>query len=185
MKSRRPHADSTFVQFEREYVRPLAGKTLIVGSKLYADKEDRRRRYADAVGVDMLPGEGVDIVANLETDSAWEVFRGARFAHVECLSVLEHTRKPWIVSRELEFLMDAGSTIFLAVPFIYRLHGYPGDYWRMTPEAVKSLFPNIAWKHLMFAGHTLIAEDAKVEKEMHGVHPYYPRTEVVGFGERK
>ena len=53
-------------RFEREVVRPRQGRTLIVGSKVYADKEDRRGRYSDAVGVDMLSGDGVDFVVNLE-----------------------------------------------------------------------------------------------------------------------
>lgn len=184
MKSRRPHPESSLVLFEREFVRPLRGRTLIIGSKVYADKEDRRKRYSDCVGIDMLPGDGVDIVMDLEKESMFEVFKD-RFAHVECLSVLEHMRKPWIAAREIEASMEPGSTIFLSVPFVYRVHGYPSDYFRMTTDGVRALFPNISWKHLMFAGHTLIPEGSKLEKEMHGTHPYYPRTDVVGFGERK
>ena len=49
-------------EFERLYVRPKAGRTLIVGSYITKGKPDRRARHADAVGIDMRDGPGVDRV---------------------------------------------------------------------------------------------------------------------------
>ena len=31
--------------------------------------------------------------------------------------------------------------MFLSVPWVWRFHGYPSDYWRFSPEALKFLFP--------------------------------------------
>ena len=33
----------------------------------------------------------------------------------------------------------------LSVPFAWKFHGYPSDYWRFTREGVKKLFPRIDW----------------------------------------
>ncbi len=53
--------------FEKACVAPVKGRTLVVGSKLYPTKMvDRRKRYEDAVGVDMAEGDGVDLVLNLD-----------------------------------------------------------------------------------------------------------------------
>ena len=46
-------------EFERLHVAPTAGRTLIVGSKLFSEREDRRKRYPDVLGVDMQAGDGV------------------------------------------------------------------------------------------------------------------------------
>ena len=178
MKTAQPSTDSSFARFEREHVRPKVGRTLIVGSRVYKDKEDRRARYMDAVGVDMLEGEGVDRVLDLEEELPADL---GLFDHVECMSVLEHSRRPWLLAANVERLMAPGATIFVTVPFCWRLHGYPSDYWRMTPEAVKAIFPAVRWERLMLAGETL-HEGPKIESVKVDGHPYFARTDTVGFG---
>ena len=172
---------SSLERFETEFVKPREGRTLIVGSQVYRDKEDRRKRYSDVVGVDMLEGPGVDMVLDLEEELPDGI---GTFAHVECMSVLEHSRRPWLLAANLERLMEPGATIFVSVPFIWRIHAYPSDYWRMTPEAVKSIFPNVEWQSLMLAGHEL-TESKRAQRTMVGDHPYLARTETVGFGVRQ
>lgn len=166
--------------FEAEYVRPRIGRTLIVGSRIYREREDRRKRYADVVGVDMQDGDGVDLVLNLEHDLPKDL---GRFDHVECMSVLEHSRKPWAMAANLQRLLVEEGTIFVSVPFVWRVHGYPNDYWRFTADGVRELFQGIAWKELCWAheklkGKPLIPNEGKIE----GKHPYLARTEVLGFG---
>jgi hypothetical protein len=165
-------------KFERLYVVPRKGRTLIVGSKLNPDREDRRKRYSDAVGLDMQEGEGVDLVHDLENP-----LPGEPFAHVECMSVLEHCRRPWVVAHNIEEAMRKGSTLFLSVPFVWRWHGYPNDYFRFTADGVKSLFPRIEWAHMMYATDKLLrTSHLKVDRDT--PHPRLPRCEVLGFGRR-
>jgi hypothetical protein len=171
---------SSLDQFERDFVRPKAGRTLIVGSQVYRDKEDRRFRYADAIGVDMLDGPGVDWKIDLEEPLPAYV---GTFAHVECMSVLEHSRRPWLLAANLERMMQPGATIFVSVPFVWRIHAYPSDYFRFTPEGVRSLFPNIEWQALMLAT-TDLRTGKRIESVKAGGHPYMARTETVGFGVR-
>lgn len=155
-------------------VEPKAGRTLIVGSKLYNGKDDRRKCYADALGVDMSAGEGVDLVADLETENV------GTFAHIECMSVLEHCKRPWLMAANLERMMEG--TIFVAVPFIWRVHGYPDDYWRFTVAGVKSLFPSVTWTHEAYDHrHLCKAEDVPAVRAGED-WPHFARTEVYVFG---
>lgn len=179
LKTRRPSPDSSAVEFERLYVRPKEGRTLIVGSQVYGDKEDRRRRYADAVGVDMQDGPGVDLVLDLE-----HLHDIGTFDHVECMSVMEHTKRPWRMAHTLERLMNPGATIFCTVPFVHRVHGYPSDYWRFTPESLKLLFPSISWDVLLIGGERMYGEQEKVSAVKKDNHPYLARCETMGFGRK-
>ncbi|WP_143694841.1 class I SAM-dependent methyltransferase [Variovorax sp. JS1663] len=149
-----------------------------MGSHVYEDKEDRRQRYADVVGVDMLEGPGVDLVLDLERDLPGDV---GQFDHVECMSVLEHSRRPWLLAANIQRLMAPGATIFCTVPFCWRIHGYPSDYWRMTPDGVRELFPEVEWTALMLASNEL-TDGPKAPTIKRNDHPYFSRTETVGFG---
>lgn len=179
-KTAQPSTDSSFAQFEREHVRPNPGRTLIVGSAVYRDKEDRRKRYADVLGLDMLAGPGVDMVHDLEEPLPEQ---HGQFEHVECMSVLEHVRRPWLLAANIERAMLPGASIYVTVPFVWRIHGYPDDYWRLTPNGVRMLFGGIRWERVMLASVGLQEASTKlaVHKEP---YPYLPRTEVVAFGFR-
>jgi hypothetical protein len=168
-------------QFEKDYVRPAPGRTLIVGSKVYPGRGDRRRVYSDVVGVDMLPGDGVDLVHNLEHPPQKSL---GQFAHIECWSVLEHSRRPWKLASNLQRLMSPGGTIFLTVPFIWRIHGYPNDYFRFTPEGVRSLFPAVLWAKICLAHEDLKSNDLTPSLTSEDGHPYLARTEVLAFGSK-
>ncbi len=168
--------------FWRKYRKPATGRTLIVGAKVYPNREDRRGLYTPpAIGVDMLEGPGVDIVANLEESDAVE--RCGQFDHIECRSVLEHSRRPWLLAENLQRMMKPGATLDLTVPFVWRLHQYPGDLFRFTAEGVRALFPAIQWDALMYATQDhLWKGEGKQPKLMVGRTVYLARTEVLGWG---
>ncbi len=170
-------------QFEAEFVRPRAGRTLIVGSQIYRGKEDRRQRYPEAIGVDMLAGEGVDDVVDLEEElPGWMV--GA-FAHVECMSVLEHSRRPWLLAANIERALQPGGTLYVSVPFCWRFHGYPSDYYRFTPQALPVLFAEVEWSALRRGAGERLLPDLKMPTiKKHGL-PHFARTETFGFGVRR
>jgi SAM-dependent methyltransferase len=167
-------------KFQEQHVRPRPGRTLIVGSHVYVGKEDRRQRYADVLGVDMQSGPGVDRVLDLE--EALPADLGA-FAHVECMSVLEHSRRPWLLAANLERLLEPGGSIFVAVPFVWRVHGYPDDYWRFTASGVRELFPAIKWDAESYA-HSDLSDGQHVPCVKLREMPYFMRCEVVMFGHK-
>ena len=166
--------------FERRFVLPNPGRTLIVGSQVYMDKEDRRKRYRDVLGVDMLAGPGVDRVLDLEEALPDDL---GQFDHIECMSVLEHSRRPWLLAANLERLMRPGATIFVSVPFVWRIHAYPNDYFRFTPAGIRSIFPGIAWEQVMLASDELRKGRRLPAKDIGG-HAYLARAETVAFGVR-
>lgn len=157
------------------------GKTLIVGSNLYdTGKEDRRKRYSGAVGVDMIEGEGVDIVANLEDRKV--VHQIGPFNHVECISVLEHSRKPWIMAQNIKAMMLPGATLLISAPFVWRRHAYPNDYWRFTVEGIKELFTGIQWKASAYCYQGTLDYKGKIPALESG--KFIAKTEVFLFGVR-
>lgn len=166
-------------RFHADYVAPKRGRTLVVGSRIYGERPDRRALFADAIGVDAVHGPGVDVVADLE--------QGANigmFDHVDCVSVLEHARRPWLLAATIERLLVAGGTLYLQVPFLWWLHAYPSDYWRFTVEAIRSIFPAIEWHGLKYA-HQQLADGGKIPRMVTPAgHVYLARTEVCGFGEK-
>lgn len=155
------------------------GRTLIVGSKIHegTNKPDRRKLYENAVGVDMEMGDGVDLVLNLEVTSP-----PGLFDHIECTSVLEHSRRPWMLCETLERAMVEGATILVMVPWCWRFHGYPSDYWRMTPAAIDSLFPSIVFdKQSYIVENELVQSVPKIEYD--GIR-YLARSELIMFGRK-
>lgn len=166
--------------FAAQHVSPKQGRTLIAGSFIADGKVDRGAAYQDVLGVDMRPGPGVDLVLNLEDDLPADI---GQFAHVECLSVLEHSQRPWMLAANLERLLEPGGTIHLSAPFVWRFHDYPSDFFRYTAEGVRSLFPGITWHALAYASNKLRQDHFLKSVEIAG-HPYMPRCEVIGFGEK-
>lgn len=166
-------------EFEAQFT-PAGGRTLIAGSFVVEGKEDRRARYDDVLGVDMTNGPGVDIIRDLE-DNVSDL---GTFDHIECLSVLEHSRRPWLLAANLEHLLRPGGTIFVAIPWVWRQHAYPSDYFRVLPDGIPMLFPRVDWQHLAFGAEKLYAPTHKIPVVKHGGHPYLARAESFGFGVR-
>lgn len=169
--------------FEKTYVRPREGRTLIVGSRVYHDKPDRRELYTpgNVLGVDMIEGPGVNTVIDME---GHDVERIGTFDHVECLSVLEHSMRPWLLAANIERVMLPGATLFVTVPFCWPVHAYPSDHWRVTPEALGILFPSIEWIERRLVNQKIV-NGSKIERLKHGGFPYFPRTETCGFGVKR
>jgi SAM-dependent methyltransferase len=134
-----------------DFIRTHRGRfnapVLEVGSHDYGSTQNLRGLFTDAdyTGIDMNPGPGVDLALDLtrpfeELDSA---LGGRRFGTIFCLSVLEHCDQPFVMAENMSRLLVPGGQIFVSVPFAWKFHGYPSDYWRFTHEGVKKLFPGL------------------------------------------
>lgn len=156
--------------------RPKPGKTLVVGSKCYGKEPDRRLLYPDAVGVDLEEGEGVDFVHDLEKPLPKEY----KFDHIDCCSVMEHCQRPWLMAENLLKAMKPGASILLQVPFVWRVHNYPGDYWRFTLQSFDILFPGVKWERRGYLMDDLYRK-LVVSREAKG-RKYLRRAEAIGFG---
>jgi SAM-dependent methyltransferase len=90
------------------------------------------RRY---VGCDMRAGPGVDRVEDLAGLSLPDGCAKT----VLCLDTLEHVFEARRAVEEMIRLLAPGGILLLAAPMDFRVHDYPGDYWRLTPSCMARL----------------------------------------------
>ena len=125
----------------------LPAPYLEAGARDWGSGQDLRSLFpgAEWVGADLAPGPGVDVVVDLAApfEAVDRSLGGRRFGTVLCLSVLEHCARPFEVAANLTRLLAPGGRLAVSVPFAWKVHGFPADYWRFTPDGVRLLFPGI------------------------------------------
>lgn len=124
----------------------VQGRVLEIGSKDYGSTTSFRSYYPnnDYVGLDMEAGASVDVVVDLRDGIG--PLEPESFELVICCSVLEHTDKPWVLANNLTRLVQVGGWLYLSVPWAWRYHKYPDDFFRYSPRAVRHLFPAFQWE---------------------------------------
>lgn len=143
--------DKNQLHFLKARVPAVDGPVLEVGSKAYgAFTTDFRKTYpGEYCGVDLAGGEGVDVVADLSRTLG--PLKAGHYSLVICCSVLEHVDQPWAMADNLTRLLRPGGRIYISVPWTWRYHAYPDDYWRFSWSGIKALFPSITWEQPMFS----------------------------------
>lgn len=136
----------------QKLVPKVDGTVLEIGSLDNGDGKatSLREFYGDPYyGIDIQAGNNVDYVLDLCKEHVskipWpqEVWRGVSLAYA--ISVFEHLEKPWIAANVVSSFLQKGGLLFISVPWIWRWHGYPDDYFRYSFSGIKSLFPEIEW----------------------------------------
>ena len=96
----------------------------------------RSEVYSNMINMDIYNTISTDVVGVGEHLP----FDDDQFDYVLCGAVLEHTRRPWDVAREICRVVKPSGTVRVDWPFISPVHGYPSHYFNATPEGVISLF---------------------------------------------
>lgn len=109
---------------------PKEGIVLNLGSG------NTRLENKKAINLDIHPFPNVDVVA----DAHAIPFPDNYFDGLLCNAVLEHTKQPWIVAKEIERVLKIGGIACVQVPFLEGVHDNE-DYFRFTLKGLKSLFP--------------------------------------------
>lgn len=124
----------------------IDGSIVEIGSKDYGNTENFRALFPSNryLGIDISPGPGVDLVADIELGI--EPLGIERFSFGVCCSVLEHTARPWVLAERLSELIEPEGFLFISVPWVWRYHPYPDDFFRFSPKGVVALFPNFSPK---------------------------------------
>jgi SAM-dependent methyltransferase len=73
------------------------------------------------------------------------------FALAICCSVLEHTPTPWTMAENIARLLRPRGALYISVPWVWRYHPYPDDYFRFSPRAVQTLLPRVEWLHAAYS----------------------------------
>jgi SAM-dependent methyltransferase len=118
----------------------LPGPILEVGSYQVERQEaiaDLRSLFPgkEYLGIDMRPGPGVDLVADVEKLPQADGTVGTVLA----LETFEHVPHFWRGFEEVRRVLRPDGVLLTASPFYFHIHSYPHDYWRFTPDALKLL----------------------------------------------
>lgn len=174
--------DKNQILYLEKFCGPIDGPILEIGSKDYGSTSSFRSVYPsnEYVGVDMAEGKGVDKVIDL-AEGIGDLEPG-RFKLIVCCSVLEHVAKPWKMAENITTLLAAGGQVYMSVPWIWRYHAYPDDYFRFSASGIRALFPDLTWRHPTYSTN-LEGEFISITKP--GIDDDYCRAMKVGDRHRK
>ncbi len=94
------------------------------------------------INIDMQAADTVDIVADLESIP----LEAKSIDGILCVAVLEHCKHPWNVLKEFNRITTDGARVVCAVPFFQPIHMVPDDFFRFTPNGLRSLFEEQGFK---------------------------------------
>lgn len=135
----------------KHYMPKVNGPILEIGSKDYGSTSSYRDYYVsnEYVGLDMAEGKGVDVIQDLTLGIG--SLQESHFALVICCSVMEHVHKPWVMAENITRLVRPSGALFMSVPWVWRYHAYPDDYFRFSAQGIKALFPDFNWREMLFS----------------------------------
>ena len=107
-------------------------------SKLFLDIGAglRHKCFSNVVNTEIYPSISTDVLCVGEDLP----FADNQFDKVISFAVLEHTRRPWQVAREMCRVLKPGGEMLIDYPFMQPVHGYPHHYFNATPQGHRSLF---------------------------------------------
>jgi len=115
------------------------GPVIEIGSYCYEGSELSNMRPffpgLEYIGCDIRPGPGVDRVEDGQSLS----FQDGSCGTVLILETLEHIANPHRTVSEAHRILAHDGLLVVSVPFNYRIHGFPTDYWRFTSSGVYQL----------------------------------------------
>jgi len=111
------------------------------GQEEYGDLREIFPGY-EYVGCDMREGPRVDRIEDVTALSAAD---GA-VATLFCLNTLEHVYDIRKGFAEIARVVADGGMAVISLPFYFKVHDYPGDFWRMTPEALERATAPFPWR---------------------------------------
>jgi SAM-dependent methyltransferase len=114
------------------------------------------------VGCDMREGRGVDKVLNLHDIEVPDESVGT----VITLDTLEHVEFPHKALSEIYRILRPGGMVVLSTVLDFRIHDSPADYWRFTPDGLRSVMKPFSSVFVGSVGresfpHTVIAIGVK------------------------
>jgi len=87
------------------------------------------------VGCDMRPGPGVDRVEDVTAIGLPDGSAGT----VLCIETFEHVFEVRRAFDEVFRVLAPGGVFVITSPLNFRIHGYPDDYWRITPSCLRRM----------------------------------------------
>lgn len=101
------------------------------------------------VGCDMRPGPGVDRIEDVSKLTLPDMSAGT----ILCIETFEHVFEVRRAFDEVLRVLKPGGVFILTSPLNFRIHGYPDDYWRMTPNCLRRMLEPYAGRVVGSQGH--------------------------------
>jgi hypothetical protein len=60
-------------------------------------------------------------------------------------------RRPWIFAEHITQLTRVGGNLYMSVPWVWRYHPYPDDYFRFSWRGIIELFPAFQWTRMEYS----------------------------------
>lgn len=139
------HANSAdiLIHFVKKYA-PNATSILDVGSRRAMPDQSTVReellrgnaisRSAAYLGIDVVPGSGVDRVVE---PYDWKL--DVKFDLVVSANAFEHIEWPWMTMVEISKVLAPDGHAVLHAPGLPILHDWPGDCWRIMPDGWRAM----------------------------------------------
>lgn len=117
------------------------------------------RKY---VGCDMREGPGVDRIEDLSRLT----IESESLPTILCVETLEHVFEVRRAIDELLRVLAPGGLLCISVPFNFKLHAHPDDYWRISPSCLQGLLAplgalSIGWQGVDKNPHSVFAIGCK------------------------
>jgi SAM-dependent methyltransferase len=90
------------------------------------------------VGLDILPGENVDVVGDAHRLSAY--LTAESFDAVVSVSTMEHLAMPWVVVTEMNRVLRPGGLVYVGTHQTWPVHDSPWDFYRFSEYSWVTLF---------------------------------------------
>jgi SAM-dependent methyltransferase len=97
---------------------------------------DDTERY-EYVGVDMEPGDNVDVVVS--DPYHFDELGERTFDIILCGSCIEHSEFFWLLGSEIKRRLRPGGAVFICAPHIWPIHRHPVDCYRFNPDGMLAL----------------------------------------------
>jgi SAM-dependent methyltransferase len=124
---------------------PFATEIMANPEKLYLDLGcgRRDRTHDNCLYLEVYPSSTADLIVPATCDYP---IKDETFDGIGCFAVMEHTRKPWMVAREIYRMLKPGGKIWIDWPFLQPVHGYPSHYFNATREGLRSIFVDVGFE---------------------------------------
>jgi SAM-dependent methyltransferase len=155
-----------WVQLLQHLEGQASGRILELGSRGEAGMVYRAAIPAawDYVGVDLLPGPNVDVVADAHELSR-HVARES-FDALFSVATFEHLAMPWKVAVEINKVLKPGGIAAVVTHQAWPVHEQPWDYWRFSTWAWRAMFNEVSGFEVVEAA---MGEPARIVPEL--LHP--------------
>jgi SAM-dependent methyltransferase len=101
------------------------------------------------IGCDLRPGPGVDRVEDVSAISLPDASAGT----ILCIETFEHVFEVRRAFDEVFRVLKPGGLFVITAPLNFRIHGYPDDYWRMTPNCLRRMLEPYAARLTGYQGY--------------------------------